>query len=75
MSVSSSSHHSWCRKASCNNIYLFKKYFIAMGLLTSTDPLVLCYTRAMGPPRPSLLCDHCNDEIITMNCLPIAIVD
>jgi hypothetical protein len=56
-------------------IYLFKKYFIAMGLLTTTDPLVLCYTRAMGPPRPSLLCDHCSDEIITMNCLPIAIVD
>jgi hypothetical protein len=58
----------------CNDIYLFKKYVIAMGLLISVGLLLLCCIAAMDQPRPSLLCDHCGDWIVVTGHLPVAIM-
>jgi hypothetical protein len=74
MSVSGWSHRSRCREARCNDIYLFKKYVIATGLLTSVGLLLPCCIAVTDQPRPSLLCDHCGDWIVVMGHLPIAIM-
>jgi hypothetical protein len=45
-----------------------------MGLLMSTDPLLLCCITVMGQPLPSLLYDHYSDEIVAMSHLPVTTV-
>jgi hypothetical protein len=57
-----------------NDIYLFKKYVIVTGLLTLADPLLLYCTVATDQSHLLLLCDHCNDGIVTTSGLPVIIV-
>jgi hypothetical protein len=61
-----------CREARRNVIYLFLKIVFVMGLLTSMNPLLLCYTTAMGQPRLLLLCDHNSDGIAVAGRLVVA---